>query len=119
MLAGGVVQAAACTGAPPPVGSVLRGPVLQVLDGEVLCIAQGFSRDSWTPVRLANPAGRVADTPPPTRAALMSVAFGRDAVCRIEAIEDGQAVATCRIEGRSVAEAAREPAAIKAATAWR
>jgi hypothetical protein len=117
--AAGAAQAAACAAPAPPVGAEIKGPVLHVIDGETLCVARGFSPDQWVKVRLApEGAARVSDRPPP-RGALMAAAFGKDAVCRIEAVANGEAVARCTVGGLPVAGQVRQSGAMKAAANWR
>jgi hypothetical protein len=88
---------------------VLHGPVLHVEDGGRLCVAQGFGRDEWVELQLA-------DTPRElTRGPLMSAAFAKDVDCKVA--PDGRAV--CTLDGRSVADLAQQPSVEKAGLSWR
>ena len=109
-----------CAAPPPAPGAVVRGPVLHVRDGETLCVALGATPDLWLPMRLAQTTpGPPALAPSPTRGALMSVAFGEMVDCRLESVTPQGAIATCTHQGRSIAQAARDPAALAAGRAWR
>jgi hypothetical protein len=37
----------------PPSGQTVSGPVLHVIDGRTLCIAQGPTPDQWIPLRIS------------------------------------------------------------------
>lgn len=98
-----------CRGPAPHERAVLRGPVLHIPDGRTLCVAQGFTPDTWVPLRLADaPEGTARET-------LMAAAFGKDVACTV----DGTGSATCHIEGRSVGELAKAPASVLAGRSWR
>jgi len=49
----------------------------------------------------------------------MSVAFGEMVDCRLESVTPQGAIGTCTRQGRSIARAARDPAALAAGRAWR
>ena len=112
-----------CTGSPPPAGTVIRGPVLEVEDGRTLCLALGETPDQWVRLTLAdapvaNPVRRVAfstaqDNP---RGTLMSVAFAQNLDCRIE--QGDQAVCTLD-DGRSVGALLKTRTAQAAGRDWR
>jgi len=107
-------SAAICSASPPPPGAVIKGPVLHVEDGETLCIGTGFEPSKWVPLKVADAAGEAIP-----KSALMAAAFGKDAVCRVTAVADGQAVASCTIEARPLAMLLRRPEVLKAAGEWR
>ncbi|HEX2562004.1 hypothetical protein [Phenylobacterium sp.] len=107
-------HAGVCSGPLPKPGEVIEGPVLHVEDGQTLCVAEGFEPEKWVPLRVADAAG---DGTP--KSALMAAAFGKDAVCKIEALADGHAVASCTIEQRPLAALLQKPGVLKAAGDWR
>ena len=43
---------AICGAAAPPIGSVVHGPVLQVIDARTVCVALGALPDHWLALRL-------------------------------------------------------------------
>jgi hypothetical protein len=93
----------------------VHGPVLQVLDGERLCVATGAERSEWAELLI-----RGADEgPAPVQGALgpallMSVAFGHNADCTV----GPDRVAVCTIDGQPLSSLLRRPGAIEAANAW-
>lgn len=99
--------ASPCRGQAPAAATEVHGPVLHVLDGQTLCVAQGADPSQWLAVRLADAPSEAS------WGALMSVAFGKDVTC---AVQGGAAV--CRIEGRSIG-AQLDAQAAKAGVAWR
>jgi hypothetical protein len=115
---GGAAQAATCGGAPPTGADEFRGPVLEVLDGERLCVALGADPSTWVPVRLADAPMKVATTPP-SRGALMAASFGQDVTCRITGRDEQGVVAACFSDRGSVAQLSQTSKTIKAGYAWR
>lgn len=118
VLAGGLAFADAayagvCAAPLPEPGAVLKGPVLHVEDSDTLCIAQGFEPSKWVPLKVGDGAGAVS------KSALMAAAFGKDAVCTVSSIADGQATATCTIEERPLAALLQQPGVLKASGNWR
>ncbi|MFC3078145.1 hypothetical protein ACFODL_08610 [Phenylobacterium terrae] len=116
-LAGGLAfadaaQAGVCAAPLPKPGEVVKGPVLHVQDGETLCVAEGFEPSKWVALQVADGSGV-------PKAALMAVAFGKDAVCKVESVAAGRAVATCSIEERPLAALLQQPEVLKAAGGWR
>jgi hypothetical protein len=109
-----------CTGAPPPVGTVIRGPVLHVLDGVTICVALGATPDRWIPVRLAATHGFTpTGLGTPSRGTLMAVAFSQNVSCQIVGAWGGRDLADCSVDGRSITEQLHEPDAIQAGLSWR
>ena len=115
---GGAAQAATCGGAPPADAVEFRGPVLQVLDGERLCVALGADPSAWVPVRLADAAVKVS-TAPASRGALMAASFGQDVTCRITGRDEQGVVAECTSTRGSVGRLSQAPRMIKAGHVWR
>jgi hypothetical protein len=103
----------ACTAAAPARGVSFSGTVLQVIDGRTLCVAAGPTPADWVRVRLTDAA---ADQ---TRGALMAAAFARSVVCLAASADEDGARGVCLADGRSVGEAARDPATVAQAAAWR
>ena len=96
-----------CGGQASATPAEIHGPVLHVIDGRTLCVAEGVDPSQWVAVRLE-------DAPPSASwGALMSVAFGKDVTCVLRG-----AAAICRIEGRSIG-AQLDGAATRAGVAWR
>jgi hypothetical protein len=112
-----------CTAALPAAGTVIRGPVLEIEDGETLCVALGETPDQWLRLTLAdapvdNPVRRAAfttadDNP---RGTLMAVAFARTVDCRIE---DGGRALCALDDGRSVGALLKTRTAQAAGRDWR
>ena len=107
--ASGAQAASVCMGAAPQPGAVLHGPVLHVEEGGRLCVANGFGRNEWVELQLA-------DAPPELpRGPLMSAAFAKDVDCKVGA--DGRAM--CTVDGQSVSDLAQRPSVQKAGLSWR
>ena len=104
---------AACTAAAPAAGASFSGPVLQVLDGRTLCIAQGPTPDRWIQVRLADVHDREA------RGALMAAAFARNVSCRAIRRDGDGVVASCNLSGAPLGQVAGSDAATVQAASWR
>lgn len=116
-LAGGLAftdaaQAGVCEAPLPKPGEVVKGPVLHVEDGETLCVAEGFEPSKWIRLQVVDGAGL-------PRSALMAAAFGKDAVCKVESVGEGRAIASCAIEERPLAALLQQPEIMKAAGGWR
>jgi hypothetical protein len=115
---GGAAQAATCGGAPPAEAVEFRGPVLEVLDGERLCVALGADPSLWVPVRLADAPMKVS-TAPASRGALMAASFGQDVTCRVVGRDDEGLVAQCVSDRGSVGRLSQAPDTIRAGQDWR
>lgn len=114
----GGAQAAVCGGAPPADAEAFRGPVLEVLDGERLCVALGPDPSQWVPVRLADAPLKVSAAPA-SRGALMAASFGQDVTCRIIGREEEAIVAECRTRRGSVGRLSQARHVVRAGEAWR
>ena len=114
----GAVHAATCGGAPPAGASEFRGPVLEVLDGERICVALGPDPSAWAPVRLVDERARIS-TATPSRGALMAASFGQDVTCRVVGHDADGVVAECASARGSVARLAQQRQIIKAGQRWR
>ena len=108
------VLAQTCRAQAPAAGQTISGPVLHVIDGRTLCIAQGPTPDQWIPVRISPAVAAL----PADRDRLMAAAFAQSLECRITG---GGAVklATCTVAGRPLDALLAEPATITQAKAWR
>jgi micrococcal nuclease len=115
---GGGAQAATCGGAPPADAAEFRGPVLDVLDGERICVALGSDPSTWVPVRLADATLKVS-TVPASRGALMAASFGQDVTCRIVGQDEAGVVAECRSRQGSVGRLSQARHVVRAGEAWR
>lgn len=102
-----------CRAPAPAAGQTVTGPVLHVIDGRTLCIAQGPTPDQWIPLRImpAAPALSV------DRDRLMAAAFSKALTCKVTG---GGIVrsATCTLAGRPLEAALAEPATVTQASAW-
>jgi hypothetical protein len=103
-----------CRAPAPAVGQTVSGPVLHVIDGRTLCLAQGPTPDRWIALRIS-PAWTAL---PADRQRLMAATFSRSLTCRITG---GGAVktATCTLAGRPLEALLTEPATITQAKTWR
>jgi micrococcal nuclease len=115
---GGAAHAATCGGTAPAGAAEFRGPVLEVLDGERLCVALGPDPSAWVPVRLADAVTRVS-TAPASRGALMAASFGQDVTCRIVGQDEQGVVAECAGERGSVGARLASRKIIRAGQTWR
>lgn len=104
---------AACSAALPKRGSVFSGPVLQVLDGTTLCVAEGPTPEQWIRVRLEG-AGRTA-----SRGALMAASFAKDIICTSRRRVDQTVIARCEFDGDDLAMLAATAAAKTEGPSWR
>lgn len=121
----GTQQAHAASGsvctASAPADGVLHGPVLQVEDGDTLCVALGATPDRWVRVTLAdapsaNPIQRASSTDENPRGTLMAVAFSQTVDCQVQA--DGRGLCVLA-DGRSVGGLLKTRAAWAAGKEWR
>ncbi len=104
---------AACTAAAPAAGASFSGPVLQVIDGRTLCIAEGPTPDRWIRVRLADVHDREA------RGALMAASFARDLACTAVRRDEDGVVASCTLSGARLGEVVGGETATVQAASWR
>ena len=107
-------MAQTCRAQAPEAGRTISGPVLHVIDGRTLCLAQGPTLDMWVPVRISSAVIAV----PADRERLMAATFAQSLECRITG---GGAVktATCTVAGRPLDTLLAEPATLTQAKAWR
>ena len=109
------VLAQTCRAPTPPVGQVVSGPVMHVLDGQTLCVALGPTPDRWIPLRISPSV-----TPlPADRERLMAATFSRSLRCEILGGAGAVRRATCTLDGRSLDAVLSEPATITQAATWR
>jgi hypothetical protein len=103
-----------CRGPAPVAGTTVSGPVLHVIDGRTLCIAQGPTPERWIPLRISPTLAAL----PVDRERLMAAAFSRSLTCRVTG---GGPVrtATCTLAGRPLEAVLTEPATITQAKSWR
>jgi len=104
-----------CRASAPAVGQIVSGPVLHVIDGRTLCLAQGPTPDQWIPLRI-RPAGPAL---PVDRQRLMAAAFSQSLTCRITDSRSPVKTASCAIDGRALDALLTEPATITQAKSWR
>ena len=103
-----------CRAPAPAAGQTISGPVLHVIDGRTLCLAQGPTPDQWIPVRIS----LAVATLPDDRERLMAATFAQSLTCKITG-GGAVKVATCSVAGRSLDALLAEPATITQAKAWR
>ena len=108
-----VAIVAACTAAAPADGQSIAGPVLQVIDGQTLCIAKGPTPDQWVRVRLTDVYDRE------DRGSLMAAAFAKDVVCSVERRDAQGASGRCTLEGAPLGQVIGSDAAKLQAASWR
>lgn len=103
-----------CRAAAPAIGQTISGPVLHVIDGRTLCVAQGPTPDRWIPLRIT-PAWAAL---PVDRERLMAAAFSQSVTCKVTG---GGPVktATCTLAGRPLEALLTEPATMTQAKSWR
>lgn len=113
------VQASACGAPIPPEGVSFSGPVLQVIDGERLCVATGPSPQDWIEVRPVGLRPAAALPAAQARALLMSATFSRRLDC-VAGQRIGEAVAAvCTVEGGALPAEMQAARARPGWTEWR
>lgn len=107
-------QSQTCRAPAPAAGQTVTGPVLHVIDGRTLCIAQGPTPDRWIPLRISPSVAAL----PLDRERLMAAAFSRSLICTVTG---GGPVrtATCTLAGRPLEALLAEPATMMEAKSWR
>lgn len=124
LAAGGAASAGTspCAGKAPAVGAAVHGPVLDVIDGETLCVALGATPDHWVALRLAGlpraaaPARGQEDR---ARGVLMAVAFSQNVTCRVVATDRAGASAVCDLDGLAIPKRMQTSGAVDAGWVWR
>ena len=107
-----IAAASHCAADLPHNGQSFSGPVRKVIDGMSLCLGDGPKAKRWIAVRLADldapglrgPGGEGA------KWALRRAAGGKQIVCTAEHVEGRQVLATCTVDGVSLADLARKAA---------
>lgn len=111
-----------CTGKAPAVGAAVHGPVLDVIDGETLCVALGATPDHWVALRLAGlrrAAGPAQGREDQSRGVLMAVAFSQNVTCRVVATNSAGASAVCDLDGLAIPKRMQTSDAVEAGWVWR
>ena len=102
-----------CKAEAPVVGQVFEGTVLQVIDGQTLCMAQGPTPAEWIRVTIA---GAPADS---DRGDLMAASFGQVLTClTIRALPTG-VEARCEVNGAGLEQLIATGAARRDGLSWR
>jgi hypothetical protein len=105
---------AACTASAPSVGERFEGTVLQVIDGQTLCVARGPMPSDWIRVRVA---GAARASP---RSALMAATFGAEIVCTpLDATSAGGVEARCEKDGVALDRLLTTDEVRREAASWR
>lgn len=112
---GAPALAQTCRAPAPAVGQTVTGPVLHVIDGHTLCLAQGATPDRWIPLRITPTAPAL----PIDRERLMAAAFAQSLTCKITGDRGPVKTASCTIAGRSLEALLTEPATVTQAKTWR
>ncbi len=103
-----------CRAPAPAVGQTVSGPVMSVIDGRTLCVAQGPTPDRWIPLRISPSVTAL----PSDRERLMAAAFAQSLNCKITGGGSVKA-ANCTLAGRPLEALLAEPATIIEAKTWR
>ena len=87
-------------------GHSFSGPVVQVLDGDSLCVAVGKGLQNWVEVRLSDFYAPESHEPggPEAKAALSRIALGKVAICVSKNRTYDRIAARCTIGGRALGE---------------
>jgi len=87
-------------------GHSFSGPVVQVLDGDSLCVAVGKGPQNWVEVRLSDFYAPESHEPggPVAKAALGRIALGKVATCVSKNRTYDRIAARCTIAGRTLGE---------------
>jgi hypothetical protein len=91
-------------------GRPFAGPVVAVIDGDSLCVAVGERKgDDWVEVRLADFYAPEISSPtgPAARAALQSIAMGKQASCVAGLGIYDRVAARCQIDGQAIGDLMR------------
>ena len=94
----GRLPPARCTALAPESGQVFSGPVMQVIDGRTLCVADGPTPDQWVRVRLADIYDRE------NRGALMAATFAKDVICTADRRDGEGVVGRCVFDGSALGQ---------------
>jgi micrococcal nuclease len=90
-------------------GATFSGPVVDVLDGDSLCVAVGPEHKDWVEVRLADfyapESGEAAGAS--AKAALARIALGKSAVCVAGMKTYDRVAARCQVDGRPIGDLMR------------
>ena len=108
-------MAQTCRGPTPAVGETVSGPVMHVLDGRTLCVAQGPTPDQWIPLRVSSSVALMAGD----RQKLMAATFAQSLRCDVTGGRGATRTASCTLEGRSLDTLLGDPAVVTQARAWR
>jgi micrococcal nuclease len=91
-------------------GATFSGRVVDVLDGDSLCVAVGPEHKDWVEVRLADfyapEASEAAG--PAAKAALKRITLGRTAICVAGMRTYDRVAARCQVAGRPIGDVMRE-----------
>jgi hypothetical protein len=104
---------AKCSARTPADGRWFSGPVLQVMDGQTLCVALGPTPAEWVQVRIAG------IPPQSTRQALLAASFGRTVVCSPTNTPASDPEARCTVEGAALDTAVTAGAVHDQTLTWR
>ena len=87
-------------------GHSFSGPVVEVLDGDSLCVAVGKGPQNWVEVRLSDFYAPESHEPggPPAKAALRRITLGKVATCVSKNRTYDRIAARCTIGGRALGE---------------
>lgn len=95
---------APCTGAAPAPGASFSGPVMQVIDGDRLCVAAGPTPDQWVEVRPAGLIKAAGQSPRAARSAMLSATFAKRLDCVAGDKAGGAVTAVCALGGARLSD---------------
>ena len=102
-----------CVAHTPAVGRLFEGTVLQVIDGQTLCVAQGPTPSEWIRVTIA---GAPQDS---RRETLMAASFGRVLGCLAVKATPTGVEARCEVNGAPLDQLIATDAARRQGQSWR
>lgn len=111
---GAQIGSQTCRAAAPIAGQTVSGPVIHVIDGRTLCVAQGPTPDQWIALRISPEMTAL----PADRERLMAAAFSQSLTCKVTGGGPVKS-ATCTLAGRPLEGLLAEPAMVTQAKAWR
>ena len=104
---------AECVAQAPSVGRSFEGTVLQVIDGQTLCVAEGPTPVEWIRVTIA---GAPQDS---DRGTLMAASFGRVLDCLVVRTLPTGVEARCEVDGAGLEQLVATDTARRKGLSWR
>jgi hypothetical protein len=104
---------ARCGAPTPTVGQRFEGTVLQVIDGQTLCVALGPTPADWILVKIAGAP------PDSSRGTLMAAAFGQPVACLAVKTAPSGVEARCEVNGAALGQLVMTVAIRREGLDWR